>query len=141
FAHGHWNNGRMYEAPANDVARDLKSGGEKTPEGAKYPLQALPAGLAKLGCIVFHYDMVGYADSDTIKHREGFRDVDAEMWLTSFMGLQSWNSIRALDFLMSLPDVDTNRIGVTGASGGGTQTFMLGAIDSRPTAIFPAVMV
>jgi hypothetical protein len=57
------------------------------------------------------------------------------------MGIQTYNSICALDFLSSLPDVDASRIGVTGASGGGTQTFILGAIDPRPAAAFPAVMV
>src|SRR6185437_4799889 len=39
------------------------------------------------------------------------------------------------------PEVDPHRIGVTGASGGGTQTFMLCGIDDRPSVAFPAVMV
>jgi len=81
---------------------------------------------------VFHYDMVGTADSQQIAHRTGFLDVEAELRLQNFMGLQTWNSIRALDFLHTLPDVDPARIGVTGASGGGTQTFILCAIDDRP---------
>jgi dienelactone hydrolase len=85
--------------------------------------------------------MVGYADSTALKHREGFTDADAELRQQSFMGLQTWNSIRSLDFLLSLPDVDPKRIGVTGASGGGTQTFLLCAIDDRPAVAFPAVMV
>ena len=94
-----------------------------------------------MGCVVFHYDMVGVADSQPIGHRAGFTDAAAELRLQSFMGLQTWNSIRALDFLLGLPEVDAKRIGVTGASGGGTQTFILCAIDDRPAVAFPAVMV
>src|SRR5262249_53578254 len=105
------------------------------------PLQARCVQLARMGCVVFFYDMVGYADSRPIGHRAGFTDAEAELRLQSFMGLQTFNSIRALDFLLSLPEVDPKRIGVTGASGGGTQTFILGAIDDRPAAAFPAVMV
>ena len=139
--HGHWANGRFYENNDKAIEKEVASGAEKTKEGAKYPLQARQAQLARMGCVVFHYDMVGYADSQQIKHREGFKDADGELRLQNFMGLQTWNSIRALDFLLSLPDVDGTRIGVSGASGGGTQTFLLGGIDDRVTAAFPAVMV
>jgi dienelactone hydrolase len=139
--HGHWQNGRFYEAPEAVVKEQLAKGAEKTPEGARYPLQARCAMLARMGCVVFHYDMVGVADSKPIEHRAGFTDADAELRQQSFMGLQTWNSIRALDFLLGLPEVDPQRIGVTGASGGGTQTFILCAVDDRPTVAFPAVMV
>ncbi len=141
FAHGHWENGRLYAAPDKAVANDLANKGEGTPESARYPLQALPAQLARMGCVVFVYDMVGYADSLALTHRVGFTDAEAELRLQSFMGLQTWNSIRALDFLIGLPDVDPARVGMTGASGGGTQTFLLAAIDDRLAVAFPAVMV
>jgi len=106
-----------------------------------------------MGCVVFNYDMVGYADSLQLNHRPGVRpeintpenwgffSPQAELRLQNMLGLQTYNSIRALDFLCSLPDVDPKHIGVTGASGGGTQTFLLCAIDPRPAVAFPAVMV
>ena len=106
-----------------------------------YPLQARCATLARLGFVVFMYDMVGYADSGPIRHREGFTDAQAELRLQSFMGLQTWNSLRALDFLAALPDVDPDADRVTGESGGGTQTFLVTALDPRPVAAVPAVMV
>ncbi len=139
--HGHWENGRMIEQPPNKIQAALDEGAEKFAAGAKCFMQARMVGLARMGCTVFHYDMVGYCDSKPVPHAAGFSDVEATLRLQQSMGLQTINSIRALDFLVSLPEVDTSRIGVTGESGGGTQTFILGAIDSRPTVAFPAVMV
>jgi outer membrane protein assembly factor BamB/dienelactone hydrolase len=139
--HGHWQNGRFCERTPKEAEEQVKQEKEKTLESATYHLQARCAALARLGCVVFHYDMVGYADSQQFPHNEGFRDAEAELRLQSTFGLQTFNSIRSLDFLSSLRDVDPARIGVTGASGGGTQTFILCAIDERPAAAFPAVMV
>ncbi len=139
--HGHWPQGRFYDAGADTAAAQLKQGAEKFEAGARYPLQARMVQLARMGCVVFHYDMVGYADSGALPHRSGFGDVEAVLRLQNLMGLQTFNSIRALDFLASLSDVNNTRIAVTGASGGGTQTFMLCALDPRPKVAFPAVMV
>lgn len=141
FAHGHWANGRFHDAGEKPGEASVKSGSEPDIDRGRFFMQALPATLAKLGFVVFHYDMVGYADSTAIPHTAGFRDVDAELRLQSFMGLQTWNSVRSLDFLAGLPDVDAKKLGMTGASGGGTQTFMLAAIDDRLASAFPAVMV
>jgi dienelactone hydrolase len=139
--HGHWPRGRFQEQDEKRVQAELQAGGEKTAAGARYPLQARCAGLARMGCVVFLYDMVGFADSQAVPHRTGFADTEAVLHLQGLVGLQTWNSIRAFDFLVSLPDVDPKRVGVTGASGGGTQTFLLCAVDDRPAVAFPAVMV
>ncbi len=146
------------EDSAETVSKEIADGAEKFPDGGRSVLQARCVQLARMGCVVFHYDMIGYADSVQIsqalahgfaKQRPemnsrahwGLFSPQAEEHLQSVMGLQTWDSIRALDFLQSLPDVDPKRIGVTGASGGGTQTFILCALDDRPTVAFPAVMV
>ena len=156
--HGHWTNGRFLDSGLAEAQKEIAEGAERFESGARSPLQARCVQLARMGCVVFHYDMIGYADCvqipATIAHqfakqrpemntREnwGLFSPQAEMHLQSVMGLQTWNSIRALDFLCDLPDVDPNRVAVTGASGGGTQTFILCALDPRPAAAFPAVMV
>ncbi len=156
--HGHWANGRFYDIGADKIQDEIKDGAERFEESGRSPLQARCVQLARLGCVVFHYDMIGYADSVQISQEvaHGFRkqrpelntlegwglfSTQAETHAQSVMGMQTYNSIRALDFLLELPDVDPHRVGVTGASGGGTQTFILGAIDPRPQVAFPAVMV
>jgi len=139
--HGHWANGRFTDSGPEPAALQLKIGAEKFLSGARSPLQARMVELARLGCVVFHYDMIGVADNGPLEHRGGFNDADAALWLHNKLGLQTWNSMRAIDFVTSLPEVDASRIGVTGASGGGTQTFLLTAVDPRVTVAFPAVMV
>ncbi|MGB7160701.1 MAG: hypothetical protein WBD40_21740 [Tepidisphaeraceae bacterium] len=139
--YGHWPGGRFIWKNDADAQKEIDSGAEQTINSARSPLQARCAMLARMGCVVFHYDMLGYGDSTAIKHREGFDDVEATLRLQSQLGLQTWNSIRALDFLAGLPEVDPSRLAVTGASGGGTQSILLGATDPRVAVSFPHVMV
>ena len=95
--------------------------------------------FARMGYCAFVYDMVGYGDNLGMPHSWG--GARSWLWGASPLGLQTWNSLRALDFLASLPDVDPERLGCTGESGGGTQTFLLTAIDPRVRVSAPVNMV
>ncbi|HEX7376073.1 MAG TPA: acetylxylan esterase [Pirellulales bacterium] len=156
--HGHWANGRFFDAGIAAAKQQIVSGAERFVNSGRFPLQARCVQLARMGCVVFHYDMLGYADSQQLSgalahgyakirpemevaDNWGFFSAQAELRLQSIMGLQTYNSIRALDWISGLPEVDAQRVGVTGASGGGTQTFILTAVDPRPAVAFPAVMV
>ena len=151
--HGHWPEGRFHDAGAAEARRQIAQGAEQLQSAARHPIQARAVQLARMGCLVFLYDMTGYADSVQLAHRPddwseldrksdwGFMSVQADLRLQNMMGLQTWNSIRAVDFLLQLPETDPDRIGVTGASGGGTQSMILGAIDPRVDAAMPCVMV
>ncbi|MEY3577157.1 MAG: hypothetical protein RL394_740 [Bacteroidota bacterium] len=55
--------------------------------------------------------------------------------------LQIYNTQRLIDYILSLPNVDLNRVGITGASGGGSQTMLTTAIDKRITISIPVVMM
>ena len=103
----------------------------RNPDGRYQPdEQKLCATLARMGATVFAYDMVGYGDSKQCSHQ-----------IPRTLKLQTWNSIRALDFLLSLPWVDSTRTAITGASGGGTQSLLLTAIDNRVKVLVPIIMV
>ncbi|NSW94952.1 MAG: acetylxylan esterase [Bacteroidales bacterium] len=92
------------------------------------------ATLARMGAVVFSYDMFAWGESrlqfSEHEHRTGLA-----------MTMQTLNSMRAIDFIVSLPYVDGKRIGITGASGGGTQSFLAAALDDRITVSVPVVMV
>lgn len=92
------------------------------------------ATLARMGAVVYSYDLFAWGESRLQfageLHRTGLAHT-----------MQTLNTIRAIDYLTSLPFVDKNRIGITGASGGGSQSFLATAIDDRITVTVPVVMV
>jgi dienelactone hydrolase len=118
--HGHWTYGRLENQP-------LYSGPN------------LGANLARQGYVVFAWDMVGYNDTAQTPH--AFGSPTEQLWSFGPFGLQAWNSLRALDFVAGLDDVDTSRIAMTGASGGATQTLMLAAMDDRISYFAPVNMI
>ncbi len=119
--HGHWAYGRLENSAIASV-----------------PGRAI--NLARQGFVVFTIDMVGYNDSWQLPHRL-FGGPREKLWGLSVAGLQLWNGIRALDFLESLPYVRRDAIGATGASGGGTQVFLLAAVDERVAVAAPVNMI
>jgi len=118
--HGHWTYGRLENTEISSIPGSAIS-------------------LARQGFVAFTYDMVGYDDSRQVPHTFGGKR--ESLWGLSLAGLQLWNGIRSLDFLQSRPDVDGERIGCAGASGGGTQTFLLAAVDERVKVAVPVNMI
>jgi hypothetical protein len=87
-----------------------------------------------MGAVVFSYEMFAWGES--------LLQFDKEVHHTGLaLTMQTWNSIRVLDFLTALSYVDPHRIGVTAASGGGTQSFLITAVDDRISVSVPVVMV
>ena len=120
LAHGHAQNGRL----ENTTLASPPSFG---------------ISMARQGYVVFSYDMVGWNDTkQTIHEFGGPRET---IWAFGPLGLQLWNSMRVLDFLQSLEEVDPERIAMTGWSGGGTQTFVMTAVDDRVKVSAPVDMV
>jgi hypothetical protein len=97
-------------------------------------MQARCATLARMGSVVLSIDMFGYGDSMQLVGQDAHRQPLA-------LTLQTWNAMRAVDFLLSLDGVDPKRVAVSGESGGGTQSFLLAALDPRIAASAPVVMV
>lgn len=158
FAHGHWKDARLSEETEVKLRQEIATGQERFEQGGRSRFQAMCVQLARMGCVVWQWDMLSDSDSNQftaeVVHRFakqrpemntttnwGLYSTQAEAQLQSIMGLQTWNAVRSLDFLLSLPEVDPERTAITGASGGGTQTMLLAAIDPRIKLSFPAVMV
>jgi dienelactone hydrolase len=158
FAHGHWKDARLSENPPEKVRQEIAIGAERFEQGGRSIFQSMCVQLARMGCVVWQWDMLSDSDSNQftpeIIHRFakqrpemntpenwGLYSPRAESHLQSVMGLQTWNAVRGLDFLLTLPEVDPERTAITGASGGGTQTMLLAAIDDRVKLSFPVVMV
>jgi len=117
---GHWTEQRLHRSDAADYPRQL-------------------ANFARMGFICLVTDMIGMVDSRQISHQYG--GGEKELWCSNGLGVQLWNNIRALDLLCSMPEVDAENIGVTGASGGGSQTLFLSLLDERIKAAAPINMI
>ena len=119
--HGHWKTGRLEDTELGCIAARCIT-------------------FARMGMAAFSYDMVGYVDSLQFPDH-GWVDDREFLWGIHSFAFQLWNSMRVVDFLESLPYVDGENLACTGASGGGTQTFALMAVEPRIKAAAPVNMI
>ena len=88
--------------------------------------------LARMGAVCVDYDLWGWGESADEVGKEAHQTAEAHV-------MQALNGIRILDWMIQRKDVDTQRVGVNGGSGGGTQTVLLTVLDDRYTAANPVV--
>jgi len=102
-------------------------------------------GLAKLGFFVLAVDAFGAGERGLGKALGEYHGemVAATLWPIGrpLSGLQVYENQRAVDYLLTRPEVDGARLGITGASGGGNQTMYAGAWDERFKAVVPVCSV
>ncbi len=120
-------------------------------EQGKPAVQRIAANLALKGFVVLAYDPIGQGERLVAYDRRLGRSLAGGATEQHFMaGAQSllagesfaryriWDGMRALDYLVSRPEVDPERIGCTGCSGGGTLTTYISALDARVKVAAPA---
>jgi dienelactone hydrolase len=90
------------------------------------------ATFARMGAMAFSYDLFAWGESLL-----QFQSADHRRSLA--MTIQVLGAIRILDYLLSLKDADTNRVAMTGGSGGGSHTVLMTAIDERIKVCAPVV--
>jgi len=115
--------------------------------------QSFAQGLARLGYVCLIYDPIGqgerlqYVKEDlSPRFRPGVTEHliagNQQFLVGEFLGMwRAWDGIRALDYLLTRPEVDKNHIGVTGNSGGGTMTTWLCGVEQRWTMAAPSCFV
>ena len=106
--------------------------------------------LVEKGFVVFAFDPIGqgerlqYVDQESGKSKVGgpttehsYAGIQTLLTGTSISDYFIWDGVRAIDYLETRPEVDMKRIGITGRSGGGTQSALIAAYDERIYASAP----
>lgn len=107
-------------------------------------VQSRCIGLAKLGFFVLAVDAFGAGERFTNPARGTYHGAlyGSTLWPSghTLLGMQVYDNRRAVDYLLSRPEVN-GKLGITGASGGGNQTMYAGALDERFGAVVPVCSV
>ena len=105
-----------------------------------YQVQYRAIGLVKKGYVALTWDKIGFGERESLGGH-GPSIYTANLWLTgrTLMGLEVWEVMRAIDYLYTRDEVDKERIGATGGSGGGSQTIYATILDDRIKVAVPVV--
>jgi sugar phosphate isomerase/epimerase/dienelactone hydrolase len=131
---GVWVNGSLYK-PAKykgKIPVILHPQGHWDKHRYRADCQYTSAAIAKMGGMLFNYDMFAWGES-LLQFK--FEDHRRSLAMT----LQTLASIRILDYLLAQKDADTNRVAIVGGSGGGTHTVFMAALDKRIKVSAPVV--
>jgi dienelactone hydrolase len=127
--------------------------GHSTAGKAEPAYQSFAQGLARMGYVVLIFDPIGQGERLQYFHQdpksrprpgvgEHLHAGNQQFLVGEFFGSwRAWDGIRALDYLLSRPEVDRTHVGITGNSGGGTMTTWLCGIDQRWTMAAPGCFV
>jgi cephalosporin-C deacetylase-like acetyl esterase len=128
------------KAPAVLVVHGHWAGARRDPV-----VQARCLGLVHLGFFVLAVDAFGAGERHPKPAPGAYHGalLGSTLWPAgqSLLGMQVYDNRRAVDYLRSRPEVDGDRLGITGASGGGNQTMYAGALDERFRAVVPVCSV
>jgi dienelactone hydrolase len=132
--------GAKGKAPAVLVVHGHWAGARRDPV-----VQARCLGLVKLGFFVLAVDAFGAGERFTRPALGTYHGAlyGSTLWPVgqTLLGMQVYDNRRAVDYLLTRPEVDGERLGITGASGGGNQTMYAGALDERFRAVVPVCSV
>jgi sugar phosphate isomerase/epimerase/dienelactone hydrolase len=131
---GLWVNGSLYKPSTfkGKIPVVLHPQGHWDKHRYRADCQYTSAAIAKMGAMLFNYDMFAWGESLL-----QFKSEDHRRSLS--MTLQTLASIRILDYLLAQKDADTSRVAIVGGSGGGTHTVFMAALDKRIKVSAPVV--
>jgi len=133
---GVWINGSLYKPSVykGKIPVILNPDGHWEKQRYRPDCQYRCAALAKMGAMAFSYDLFAWGESQLQFQLEDHRRSLSQT-------IQVLGSIRILDYLLSLKEADTNRVGITGGSGAGSHTVLMTAIDNRIKVSAPVVAI
>ena len=113
-------------------------GHANSPQGAKEQYQRHGISFAKNGYVALIVDPIQISETFALHH--GPYSGEMLDWYSRGYtpgGVEAWNAIRAVDYLITRPEVDSERIGITGRSGGAATSWYAGALDPRIKVVAP----